>query len=55
MIYKIRRIELDNTGEIINERKRCELWSSPHQYRLGALIFARPGKLYRVEEVRMTD
>lgn len=49
MIYRIRRVEIDNAGNIENERKRCEIFSTPAEYRIGALAFLRPGKLYRIE------
>ena len=49
MIYKIRRVELDNAGNIVNERKRCETYVCAVEYRIGALVFLHPGKLYRVE------
>lgn len=50
MIYKVRRVDIDNAGNIVNERKRCEVYVCPVEYRIGALVFLRPGKLYRVEE-----
>lgn len=52
MVYKIRRVEIDNAGNIVNERKRCEEYITSTEYRIGALVFLRPGKLYRVEGKR---
>ena len=49
MIYRIRRVEIDGAGNIVNERKRCETFVSSAEYRLGALVFLKQGKLYRIE------
>lgn len=51
MMYRIRRVEIDNAGNIVNERKRCETFVSATEYKLGALVFLKQGKLYRIEEV----
>ncbi len=50
MVYKIRRVEIDNAGNIVKERKRCEIYVCAEEYRIGALVFLKKGKLYRVEE-----
>ena len=52
MIYRIRRVEMDNAGNIVNERKRCETFVSAAEYKLGALVFLKHGKLYRIEGKR---
>ena len=49
MVYKVRRVELDNSGNIVKERKRCETYVCEVEYRIGALVFLKKGKLYRVE------
>lgn len=52
MIYKVRRVEMDNAGNIVNERKRCETHVCNVDYKIGALVFLSKGKLYRIEEKR---
>lgn len=49
MVYKVRRVEMDNAGNIVKERKRCETYVCAEEYRVGALVFLTKGKLYRVE------
>lgn len=49
MVYKIRRVEIDGAGNIVNERKRCETYVCNAEYKDGALVFLKQGKLYRVE------
>lgn len=49
MIYRIRRVEMDNAGNIVRQRKRSETFVSAADYKLGALVFLKHGKLYRIE------
>lgn len=51
MMYKIRRIRLDNDGEICFVGKRAETINWPGELHVGGLYFLRPGKMYRVEAV----
>ena len=50
MVYRVRRIQLDNRGEIVNARRRTETIVWPTKLKVGGLYFLRQGKLYRVEE-----
>ena len=50
MVYSVRQVQVTNVGEIIVKGKRRETVVTPGLYRVGALVFFRPGKLYRVEE-----
>ena len=52
MIYKVRRVEIDGAGNIVNERKRCKTYVCNADYRIGALVFLSKGKLYRIEDKR---
>ena len=54
MMYKIRRVWLDNSAEIIKQAKRRETIIWPVELRVGGLYHLREGKLYRVEEVIKT-
>ena len=49
MVYKIRRVFLNNSGEVSRAGKRAETFITPAALNLGGLYFLRPGKLYRVE------
>ena len=51
MVYRIRRVEIDNGGNIVRQRKRSETYVTTANYRLGALVYLWSGKLYRIEEV----
>ena len=50
MVYLVRRVEMTSGGEIIREGSRRKRVITPTTYRVGALVFFSPGKLYRVEE-----
>lgn len=51
MVYKVRRVKLDNMGNVIVVGKRCSTHITPHPLRLGGLYFLRPHQLYRVERI----
>lgn len=48
MIYRIRRIELDNMAEICWRSKRCETFVTDQDLRLGGIYQLRSGRLYVV-------
>ena len=49
MVYRIRRIELDNAAEICWRSKRCELFVTDQKLREGGIYQLRSGRLYVVE------
>ena len=51
MVYKIRRVKLDDYGNVIVVGKRCSTFITPQELRLGGLYFLRPHQLYRVERI----
>ncbi|WP_312613232.1 hypothetical protein [Oscillibacter sp.] len=51
MTYRIRRVSLNNNGEITNPAKRTEIFSTTQYLHVGGLYTLRPGKLYRIEEL----
>lgn len=48
MIYRIRRIELDNMAEICWRSKRCETFVTDQELKLGGIYQLRSGRLYAV-------
>ncbi len=48
VVYRIRRIELDNLAEICWRSKRCEIFVTDQELRLGGLYQLRGGRLYIV-------
>ena len=55
MIYKIRLVWLNNSGEVCRAGKRMEQFITPQELRVGGLYFLRPGKLYRVERLEAAE
>ncbi|MFU2441912.1 MAG: hypothetical protein ACM671_01905 [Clostridiales bacterium] len=49
MVYRIRRIKLDNAAEICWRAKRCETYLTMQDLRIGGIYFLRSGRLYVVE------
>lgn len=51
MVYKIRRVKLDDYGNVIVVGKRCSTYITPHPLRVGGLYFLRHKQMYRVERI----
>lgn len=49
MVYRIRRIKLDNMAEICWRAKRCETYLTMQDLHIGGIYFLRSGRLYVVE------
>ena len=49
MVYRVRRIKLDNIAEICWRAKRCETYLTMQDLRIGGIYFLRSGRLYVVE------
>ena len=48
VVYHMRRIGLDNLAEICWRSKRCEIFVTDQELRLGGLYQLRGGRLYIV-------
>lgn len=51
MVYKVRRVKLDNYGNVIVVGKRCQTYITPQELNLGGLYFLRHNQLFRVERI----
>ena len=49
MMYRVRRVQIGNSGEIAWEAKRAEIIPWPVELTVGGLYALRSGRLYRVE------
>lgn len=49
MMYRVRRVQIGNSGEIAWESKRAETIPWPVELTVGGLYALRSGRLYRVE------
>ena len=49
MLYKVRRIKLDNMAEICWRAKRCETYLTLQNLHIGGIYQLHGGKLYVVE------
>ena len=49
MMYRVRRVQIGNSGEIAWESKRAEIMPCPVELTVGGLYALRSGRLYRVE------
>lgn len=49
MVYKVRRVEIDNEGNVRVVGKRTSTYITPKPMNLGGLYFLRKGQLFRVE------
>ena len=49
MMYRVRRVQIGNSGEIAWESKRAEIIPGPVELTVGGLYALRSGRLYRVE------
>lgn len=49
MMYRVRRVQIGNSGEIAWESKRAEIIPWPVELTVGGLYALRSGRLYRVE------
>ena len=49
MMYRVRRVQIGNDGEIAWESKRAEIVPWPVELKVGGLYALRSGRLYRVE------
>ena len=49
MMYRVRRVQIGNSGEIAWESKRVEIMPWPVELTVGGLYALRSGRLYRVE------
>lgn len=48
-MYRVRRVQIGNSGEIAWESKRAEIIPWPVELTVGGLYALRSGRLYRVE------
>ena len=51
MLYKIRRVRLDEYGNVIVVGKRCSTYVTPDVLKLSGLYVLRHNQLYRVERI----
>lgn len=49
MVYKVRRVTIDNEGNVHVVGKRTSTYITPAQLKLGGLYFLRHNQLFRVE------
>lgn len=49
MMYRVRRVQIGNSGEIAWESKRAEIMPWPVELTVGGMYALRSGRLYRVE------
>lgn len=49
MMYRVRRVQIGNDGEIAWESKRAEIVTWSVELKVGGLYALRSGRLYRVE------
>lgn len=49
MMYRVRRVQIGNSGEITWESKRAEIMPWPVELTVGGLYALRSGRLYRAE------
>lgn len=49
MVYRVRRIKLDNMAEVCWRAKRCETYLTLQDLRIGGIYQLHNGKLYVVE------
>ena len=49
MMYRVRRVQIGNSGEIAWESKRVEIMPWPVELTVGGLYALRSCRLYRVE------
>ena len=49
MMYRVRRVQIGNSGEIAWESKRAEIIPWPMELTVGGLYALRSGRLYRKE------
>lgn len=49
MVYRVRRIKLDNIAEICWRAKRCETYLTMQDLHIGGIYQLHGGKLYVVE------
>ena len=50
MLYRVKSARILEDGNVV-EGKRCQLYQTPQELKVGGLYFLRPGKLYRVVEL----
>lgn len=49
MVYRVRRIKLDNAANICWRSKRCETYLTMQDLRVGGIYSLHSGRLYVVE------
>ena len=49
MVYRVRRIKLDDMAEVCWRAKRCETYLTLQDLRIGGIYQLHSGKLYVVE------
>ncbi len=49
MVYKIRRVHIDEWGNIVQPAKRTSTYITPVRLNVGGLYFLQKNRLYRVE------